>query len=131
MDTSLSGHLRRRRRERGLSVQEAAAVLGICDHSLSAWETNGKRPVIGHFPRIIEYLGYEPWDEPQTLSEQFTAQRHRLGLTLEKAAGRLGVMERTLANWEQGRSQPEPIHWSKIDAFLAYGAPEAARPWEQ
>jgi DNA-binding XRE family transcriptional regulator len=43
-------------------------------------------------PRIIEFLGYVPYDaQAKTLGEQIIAYRKLLGLTQKELARRLGV----------------------------------------
>ncbi len=45
--------------------------------------------------------------------------RHRLGLTQEKMAARLGVTFPTINRWENGRAKPSPLALKQIEDLLA------------
>ena len=44
--------------------------------------------------------------------------RHRLGLTQEQFAARLGVTFPTINRWENGRTKPSPLAWKQIEGLL-------------
>jgi putative transcriptional regulator len=44
--------------------------------------------------------------------------RHRLGLTQEKMAARLGVTFPTINRWENGRAKPSPLALKRIEDLL-------------
>ncbi|MGB9610593.1 MAG: helix-turn-helix domain-containing protein [Bryobacteraceae bacterium] len=44
--------------------------------------------------------------------------RHRLGLTQEKMAARLGVTFPTINRWENGRARPSPLALKQIEDLL-------------
>ncbi len=44
--------------------------------------------------------------------------RHRLGLTQEKMAARLGVTFPTINRWENGRAKPSPLALKQIEDLL-------------
>lgn len=62
--------------------------------------------MIGMWPRIIDFLGYDPDGEPQTLRKQIVAYRRRQGLSRKHMAIMLGVDEGTMSRWERGSSAP-------------------------
>ena len=107
---SIGAHLRRVRKARGLKQIEAAALMGVCQHSVvdweAGWEAGTKVPTDRQYPAIIGFLGYEPWPEPQMLPEQLVAERRRRGLSAKAAAKLIGVDEGTYARWEEGRTRP-------------------------
>jgi DNA-binding transcriptional regulator YiaG len=115
----LASCLRRRRRELGLFQPDAAEVIGVCKASIWNWENGRAEPEDWLYPSIIQFLGREPWREPQTLAERLRAERRRRGITIYTAAGLMGVAHGALANWEAGASQPSKPNRKRVDSFLA------------
>ncbi len=79
---------------------EAARAMGICESSVVGWETEAKHPTERQYPAILAFLGYEPWPEPQSLSERLIAERRRRGLAAKAAAKLIGVDEGTYGRWK-------------------------------
>ena len=68
-----------------------------------------------HWPAIIEFLGYDPSPEPNTIGERLLAYRRRHGLSRKELAGQLGADEATLWRWEVDQRRPEqPRHLAAI-----------------
>jgi len=103
---TLGDHLCKRRLDLGLLQREVAERLGADKASVVNWECNATYPALHWRPRIIEFLGYAPWDPSWTLGERLLAARETLGLSRRRAAKALGVDEGTLARWEGGRGKP-------------------------
>lgn len=114
---SLGQHLRKRRSELQLSQQKAAESLGLSWRTVFNWENGKTKPAVESIPAIIGFLGYDPFAEPASLSEQLAAMRRAKGWTIKQAAGELGVDEGTWARWEKTR-----ILWkgyqAMVEAFL-------------
>ncbi len=53
-------------------------------------------PFPRYYPKIIDWLGYNPLPEPQTEGAQFRHERLKLGLTSSQMAERLGIDQSTL-----------------------------------
>jgi transcriptional regulator with XRE-family HTH domain len=51
-------------------------------------------------PAIIQFLGYDPFSEPRSLSERMRTKRRIMGWTIKEAARRLGVDSGTWGEWE-------------------------------
>jgi transcriptional regulator with XRE-family HTH domain len=73
------------------------------EDTLRKWE-DGRTPIVTAYPRIFEFLGCEPWDDPTTLAGQIRAARYRRGLRIKDAAKLLSVDPSTLWWWEAGRT---------------------------
>jgi transcriptional regulator with XRE-family HTH domain len=71
------------------------------------------------YPRIIEFLGTDPWPEPETPPQKLQAERYRRGLNVAQAAAVLGVDPSTVWWWEAGRGPHLLDHRRRIAAFLA------------
>ncbi len=61
---------------------------------------------VRYLPRIIQFLGYDPYPEPQSLGEKIAARRRHMGLSRKRLARRLGMDEATLRRFENGASEP-------------------------
>ena len=78
-------------------------------------------------PRILQFLGYDPFPEPSTLGGQLLGARRHLGLSQEEMARKLGVDEATVRLIEAGRRRPSPDTLAKIERTLAAHPP----PWDR
>ena len=64
----MGDHMKKRRYELGLRQKDVAALLRVKEFTVCGWEKNKKTPAVRYLPRIIQFLGYYPFDEPQTLA---------------------------------------------------------------
>lgn len=110
--------LRLRRRKLQISQEIAAVELGVSSATLRNWE-QGRSPHVASYPKIIEFLGIDPWPEPKTLPQKLQAERYRRGLNVAQAAAVLDVDPSTMWWWEAGRRPHLLDHRRRIAAFLA------------
>ncbi|MDP2117800.1 MAG: helix-turn-helix transcriptional regulator [Brevundimonas sp.] len=97
---------------------DAAAVVGIDPKTWMWWEREQRVPSVHQYPAIIQYLGYEPWPEPDTVGAKLLAKRRRHGLSIKRAAAIAGVDEGTFSRWESGEWKPQRRSLPPIDEFL-------------
>ena len=98
---TLGEHLKKRRLELGLLQREVAKELRIPVASYFNWEKGYTEPMIRFLPKLIDWLGYDPYPLPTNSSEWLVAVRRNLGLT-RKGLGRLiGADESTVQRWEE------------------------------
>lgn len=71
----LSENLRTRRLELGLTQKAAAQQMGVKPGTYANWEQGRDEPRVSSFPTIINFLGYDPSPEAQTLSERIREVR--------------------------------------------------------
>ena len=62
--TTLGQHLKKRRFLAGIRQSEAALKLGVNKRTLSTWETDRVYPAWAFQPRLVAYLGYDPFNDP-------------------------------------------------------------------
>jgi len=62
--TTLGQHLKEKRFGDGLRQDEIAAKLGVSARTLSLWECDRIYPSWAFQPRLIAYLGYDPFTDP-------------------------------------------------------------------
>ena len=88
--------------------------LGINEWTYHKWETNKAVPMIRMYPRVIEFLGYYPFPEPQTLGERILSYRRHNGISVKRLARQIGVDEQTLGKWETGETQPDDMRLQRL-----------------
>jgi DNA-binding transcriptional regulator YiaG len=115
---TLGDHLKKRRCELGLLQREVAAQLRVNEWTWRNWETNRRAPAIRFVPRIIAFLGYDPYLAPSSLPERILAARRRQETSRREFARRLGLDEETLALWERGTRQPRGEYLISVGQFL-------------
>ena len=125
--TTLGEHLRKKRFSAGLRQSQAARILGVSNRTLSLWETDRVYPAWAFQPRLIAYLGYDPFtdptlgrprgnetsyvaflsiDTPVTLGQKIKQYRLKMRKTRKQMALELGISVKTLWGWETDRWQP-------------------------
>ena len=140
---TIGEHLRKQRFKLGIRQSQAAQRLGVSEHTMSVWERNQIYPTWAYQPRLIEYLGYDPFTDsalggpkgnetpsvaalapntPLTLGQQISVRRLKSKKTRQQCAKELGVDTKTLRGWEAGRHQPFAYHFGRISRFLGYEA---------
>jgi transcriptional regulator with XRE-family HTH domain len=119
---SIAYHLRKRRFELGLLQQEVGQRIHTTECCVYLWERGKAIPTFPYWPKIIEFLGYSPYDPDWTPGERLTWIRKYLGLSQEAMARRLRVDPGTLARWERGEREPRGRFLVRLVKFLGGGA---------
>ena len=114
----LGQHLRKRRRELGLLLREAAALMGVSAETVANWEKGKTQPVPSQFRPIVDFLGYDPTPEPRTLAERVEAKQRRLGASLAQVARHLGWDPGSLRRYLDGTWRLSPDRRDTLEAFL-------------
>jgi transcriptional regulator with XRE-family HTH domain len=116
---TLGDHLRKQRLDLKLHQREVAQILGADTDSVTNWEKNRTAPTLPFLPKIIEFLGYVPLSIiPRNYGEKIALYRKLAGLSQEELARRLRVDPGTLGKWENGKSQPSPKLFQKLEDFF-------------
>ena len=111
--------IRNRRLELSLLQKDVAPLLGTVEESIYRWETNKNEHEIKYMPKIIEFLGYFPFDiVTSTIGGQIKKYRYLHGLSQEQVANQLQVNESTVFNYENGKHKPTLNIIKKIESFL-------------
>jgi DNA-binding transcriptional regulator YiaG len=87
----------------GISQRTAARQMEVSEDYLCCWENGRNQPQIRHYPSIIAFLGYYPFDdhETETFGGKIKRYKYVHGLNNEKLAEQLGVDETKVASWER------------------------------
>ncbi len=67
--------------------------LSVSESSIVGWEADKKVPLAHTWPRVIKFLGYDPYREPKSLFERLLAARRHLRICHRSAAKMLSVDE--------------------------------------
>ena len=118
---TIGDHLRKKRLDLGLLQREVADRIGAMKDSVYLWEANRVAPTLPFLPKIIELLGYCPYDPDWTPGARLTWIRGFLGLSQEAMARRLGVDPGTLARWEREEREPKGGCLIRLAKLLACG----------
>ena len=128
---------------RGRNTQsEAAQRLRVSERTLSLWETERVYPTWAFQPRMIAYLGYDPFNDPMlgspkgnetscvaflsmdapvTIGQKIKRFRLKSRKTRKQLALELGISVKTLWGWETDRWQPTAQAQGLIARLLERG----------
>ncbi len=90
--------------------REVAKLLKVSTNTVTNWELNRTEPKHRLLPAIVEFLGYNPLPEGESVSTQLVLHRKALGLSQKEMARRLGVNPGTLSRWERGERKPSGVY---------------------
>ena len=77
------------------------------------------KPAIKHIPKIIEFLGYVPFDTSNiSVGEKIVVYRKILGLSQKILACQLGIDPCTLRKWERNKWQPFERFLNELTTFF-------------
>ena len=124
---NLGEHIHRCRLLRQLNQKEAACQLGVKSWTVLNWEKGHTEPPIESMPAILQFLGYDPYPKPKTLSERMFAKRRAMGWSILEAAWQLGVEQGTWGAWERGETILLRRHRALVARFLELAAEEIQR----
>jgi transcriptional regulator with XRE-family HTH domain len=110
---NLGQHLRKRRLELNLTQKEVADQLGVNPWTILNWEKGHTEPPMASIPAIARFLGYDPFPQPETLSQHLLAKRRAMGWSIQEAARELGV---------------DPASWGELGTWTDDSLPSTPNP---
>ena len=118
--STIGEKLRNKRLEQLSSQKEVADAIGVTESTIGSWELNQSQPAIKYYPKIIEFLGYFPFEIHTTgVWGKLTYYRFLKGLTKGELAISLGANQANLRNWEKGIERPTTKMWLKVVDLLS------------
>jgi len=112
-------HIKARRLDLKLTKRQLSLRFHVDDTTIYLWERNKVRPSLAQIPKILEFLGQDPFEkEAENLGDKIREYRRVHGLTQKKLAERLGVDETTVAAWERDEHVPIKRFRDKLSHFL-------------
>ena len=118
---TIGDHLKTHRLDLGLYQKDVARQLGVKTETVTNWEKNYTSRQLYLIPRIIAFLGYDPFEDDSdslSLGQRVVRTRQRRGMTQKDLARQLRVDPGTLALWEYGRRLPMPEIRAKLEKFI-------------
>jgi len=116
---TLGDKIRKRRLELGLLQKDVAAIIGVCEETITLWEGNRAQPLVTTYPKIIEFLSYFPFDiDTSSFVGKIKNYRFRLGLSQVELAKRLGVNESTVFHYEKETHKPDARKLKILETLL-------------
>ena len=107
---TLGEKIRNKRIELGLSQSQVAKILNTDAQYIYAWENNHYKPIISKYPKIIDFLGYFPFEiDTSTFGGKIKKYRYLHGLSQEKMAQFLNVDEGTITGYERNKKVPKVV----------------------
>jgi len=106
--------------DKGLLQRDVAILLKVDQDSVTGWEIRRYKPQVRHYPAIIAFLDYYPFDhETDTLPGKIRCIRYCKGYSYKQFGTLLGVDASTVRDWEQERFKaPIRIHDRILHAWL-------------
>lgn len=102
---TIGQHVKKRRLDLGLKQIDAARIIGVSPWVLELWERERRSPRGKNWPRIIQFLEYDPRPKPTTPGSWLVWFRDLIGSDQRSLAQTLGIDVRTLRVWESS-NQP-------------------------
>jgi transcriptional regulator with XRE-family HTH domain len=95
--------IKTRRLDLKFTKRQLSLKFHVDDTTIYLWEKNEVQPSLSQIPKIIEFLGSDPFEkEAENIGDKIREYRRIHGLTQKKFAARLGVDLTTLAGWGYG-----------------------------
>jgi DNA-binding XRE family transcriptional regulator len=112
---SIGEHLKKRRLQLQLLQADTAKIFDVCEDSITGWENGRSIPQIQYYPKLIEFLGYNPFlVETETLGGRIKKYRIEQGLSHKKLGEKIGVDASTIGAWEENKHVPNKSKQRKI-----------------
>lgn len=117
---SISEHLHNRQLELRISQNEMARRIGVDPENIINWKLRGRQPHITFYPKIIEFLGYNPVPiNTDTLAGRIKLFRIEHGLSQRAFAELSGLDESSICLWEKNEKQPLPSKRKILEEILS------------
>jgi transcriptional regulator with XRE-family HTH domain len=95
--------IKARRLDLKLTKRQLSFNIHASESTIYLWERNKVRPSLSQIPKIIEFLGRDPFErETEKLGDKIREYRRIHGLTQKKFAAQQEIDPTTLASWERG-----------------------------
>ena len=116
---TLGDHLRKRRLDLKLLQRDVAQKLKVDEASVYNWESNRTRPSLSIIPKIIEFLGYIPFETSNSPTEKIKTYRQLIGISQKSLAKQLRMDPGTVARWEKGKGRLSKELLEGLNQFFA------------
>jgi len=101
-----------------LEQKDVAKRIKVTESTICNWENNQNKPVVQHYPRIMDFLGYCPHQHPKNWGERLRLHRIHRGLSYKKLAKAIKVDPGSIQRWEISEKPPYKHLQNKVDQFF-------------
>lgn len=115
---TLGDHMSKRRLELGLQQKEVAALLGVCEDSITGWENGRSEPHVHYYPKIIAFLGYYPFSDEPGIPGRIKKHRFTHGLTQKQFGKKVGVDGSTVSDWENRKTEIRGKYLKNLKLYI-------------
>jgi transcriptional regulator with XRE-family HTH domain len=95
---TLGDYLRKKRLDLGLRQKDLAEILNSTNDAINYWENNLKKPSIRFLPKIVQFIGYCPYQPSLSIAQKLIIWRAFNGISQHRMAELIGVDPCTLAS---------------------------------
>jgi len=111
-------HIRKRRMDLKLLQRNVAGIIGVTECTIYNWENGERKPETKYIPRIIDFLGYIPFECPGDILGRLSYFKRIKGLTFRGLEKLMGRDHEQLSNWLSSQKKPCPRNLESINQFL-------------
>jgi transcriptional regulator with XRE-family HTH domain len=112
-----------RRLDLKLTKRQLSLKLNVSDVTIYLWEKTRVQPSLAQIPKIIEFLGRDPFArKTEDLAEKLREYRRVHGLSQKKLASMLSANPSTIGSWERGKYRPTKRLLGKLESSLGYSS---------
>jgi transcriptional regulator with XRE-family HTH domain len=105
---TIGDHLKKQWLDLNIPQKEVAKHLQATVYTVRNWEKNRSNPSLPFIPKIIQFLGYVPYDtQTQDFGKKIATSRRLLGLSQKDLARLIGVDPCTIRSWEKSKHRPQ------------------------
>lgn len=116
---TLGDHIKKKRLDLKIFQKDVAKKIGIVESTIWLWENNRVEPSISFIPKIIDFLGYIPFETEQScLGKKIITFRRIHGLSQKKLAALIGIDSTTIGSWERCENKPTKQLLDKLISFI-------------
>jgi transcriptional regulator with XRE-family HTH domain len=116
---TIGEHILKRRIDLDLFQREVAEIIGVSEQTVCNWE-HGIEPELRFIPKIIEFLGYIPFECPDNPLDKLRYYKKVNGLSIERLGALMNRDPEQLGDWFRGKHKPCKRNIESILTFLSY-----------
>ena len=125
-------HIKTRRLDLKLTKRQLSLKLNVSDVTIYLWEKNRVKPSLAQVPKIIEFLGRDPFEkETENFGDKIREYRRVHGLTQKNLACLIGIDPSTICSWERGEHHPTNELLNRLNPTLSLYPSSASEPKER
>ena len=116
--TTLGEHIRKARIDKNHYQKQAATAIGVSTDCICFWENGRTAPEIRYYPQIIDYIGFNPFPEPDEPIARLEWHKTVNGLSYDGLAQLTKIHPEQLQAWLTGKKTPIARNIERIEKIL-------------